>query len=59
MSVRVACSWGIQNAAGERSLAIRQIAETEVVRIRHGVIARTGEAILGQKDEAVMVRMSG
>jgi hypothetical protein len=59
MRVKFACSSGLENAACERSPAIRQIAETEVVRIRHGVIARTGEAILGQKDEAVMVRMSG
>ena len=40
---------------GEPSLTIRQIAEHEVIRMRQGGVARAAQAILVQKDEAVMV----
>ena len=41
---------------GGGSLTIRQIAETRVIRIRHGGLDRGAQASVIQKDEAVMVR---
>ena len=41
---------------GTRSLTIRQIAHTGLIRMRHGWVARVEHSALPQKDEAVMVR---
>lgn len=56
MSLKVACSWRIQNVPGDPPPAIGQLAETGVIRIRHGWIGRLVQAALVKKDEAGMVR---
>jgi hypothetical protein len=38
------------------SLTIRQIAESKVIRIRHGGLDRAAQTSVIQKDEVVMVR---
>ena len=39
-----------------RPLTIRQIGETDVIRMRHGWIARVEQGALAQKNEAAIVR---
>jgi hypothetical protein len=56
MGVKVAFSWHIKNVPGDRPPAIGQLAETGVIRIRHGWIGRLEQAALAKKDEAVMVQ---
>jgi hypothetical protein len=43
----------------QRPLTIRQIAEADVIRIRHGWITRVEQSALIQKDEGVLIRTIG